>query len=49
MKTFVTGSTGLLGGNLVRELIATGHEVKALARSLEKADRMLGDTGATIV
>ena len=27
MKVFVTGSTGLLGNNLVRELVAAGHEV----------------------
>lgn len=38
MKTaFVTGATGLLGNNLVRELIAKGCHVKALVRSLEKA------------
>ena len=30
MKAFVTGSTGLLGSNLVRLLLAQGHEVKAL-------------------
>ena len=40
---FVTGSTGLLGNNLVRLLAANGHKVKALARSREKAQRQLGD------
>lgn len=49
MKAFVTGSTGLLGSNLVRLLQAQGHEVKALARSSEKAARVLGDTSAEIV
>jgi dihydroflavonol-4-reductase len=41
MKAFVTGSTGLLGGNLVNALVAAGHEVKALARSREKAEQAL--------
>ena len=34
---FVTGSTGLLGNNLVRLLAGRGVRVKALARSREKA------------
>ena len=49
MKAFVTGSTGLLGNNLVRALLAQGHEVKALARSQRKAEQLLGDTAAQIV
>lgn len=49
MRTFVTGSTGLLGNNLVRALLAAGHEVFALARSKEKAQRQLGDTAARVV
>lgn len=32
MKTFITGATGLLGANLVRELIERGHHVRALVR-----------------
>lgn len=43
MKVFVTGSTGLLGNNLVRELLQQGHEVKALVRSLAKAKQQFGD------
>ncbi len=37
MKAFVTGSTGMLGHNLVRHLLEMGWEVKALVRSPDKA------------
>lgn len=40
---FVTGSTGLLGTNLVRLLVSEGFSVRALARSRQKAERQLGD------
>jgi dihydroflavonol-4-reductase len=43
MKAFVTGATGLLGNNLVRSLVWEGYEVKALVRSLEKAQKQFGD------
>ncbi|MDG5495768.1 SDR family oxidoreductase [Niveispirillum sp. BGYR6] len=36
-QAFVTGATGLLGNNLVRELLAVGWRVRALVRSPEKA------------
>lgn len=36
---FVTGATGLLGNNLVRLLLQRGVQVKALVRSVEKAQR----------
>jgi dihydroflavonol-4-reductase len=32
MRAFVTGGTGFIGGNLIRELLAAGIEVRALAR-----------------
>jgi dihydroflavonol-4-reductase len=32
MKCFVTGASGFLGANLVHELVARGHRVKALLR-----------------
>ncbi|WP_017301182.1 SDR family oxidoreductase [Nodosilinea nodulosa] len=43
MQAFVTGSTGLLGSNLVRELVDRGYSVKALVRSVDKAKHLLGD------
>src|SRR5262249_31840209 len=33
MNCFVTGASGFLGANLVHELVARGHRVKALLRS----------------
>lgn len=36
---FVTGATGLLGNNLVRELLARGIAVKALVRSPQKGQQ----------
>src|ERR1019366_4166157 len=43
MKCFVTGASGFIGANLVHELNARGHHVKALLR--EKSD-VRGLTGA---
>jgi dihydroflavonol-4-reductase len=40
MKALVTGSTGMLGHNLVRELLQQGWEVKALVRSTQKAQKL---------
>ncbi|MBU6372396.1 MAG: SDR family oxidoreductase [Alphaproteobacteria bacterium] len=40
---FVTGATGLLGNNLVRQLLAEGARVRALARSAEKAAAQFTD------
>jgi dihydroflavonol-4-reductase len=46
MKAFVTGSTGLLGNNLVRLLIEQKHQVKASVRSKDKAKKIeKGKTG----
>jgi dihydroflavonol-4-reductase len=40
VKAFVTGSTGMLGHNLVRHLLDQGWEVRALVRSKEKAQQL---------
>ena len=36
-RYFVTGATGFLGGELVKQLIGRGHQVAALVRSPDKA------------
>lgn len=46
---FVTGSTGLLGNNLVRLLAGRGVRVKALARSREKAAKQFAGVPVEIV
>jgi dihydroflavonol-4-reductase len=43
MRVFVTGATGLLGGNIVQALLDQGHEVRGLVRSKEKAERVFPD------
>jgi dihydroflavonol-4-reductase len=48
MTTLVTGATGYLGSELVRELLRRDRAVRALARSDAAAQR-IADTGAEIV
>ncbi|MGE0864911.1 MAG: NAD(P)H-binding protein, partial [Vicinamibacterales bacterium] len=36
-KYFVTGATGFIGGEIVKQLIGRGHKVVALVRSPAKA------------
>lgn len=40
MREFVTGATGLLGGNLVEALLQDGYRVTALVRSAAKAEHL---------
>lgn len=49
-RVFVAGATGVVGWRAVRELVAAGHEVTAVARTLEKAElvRSLGATPVTV-
>ncbi len=49
MKIFVAGATGVMGHRTVRELVAAGHDVTALARTPEKAAlvKSLGGTPVT--
>jgi dihydroflavonol-4-reductase len=49
MKAFVTGSTGLLGNNLVRELLEHGFEVRALARNRAKANTTFAGLNVEII
>jgi dihydroflavonol-4-reductase len=49
MKAFITGSTGLLGNNLVRELLQNGHEVRALARNRAKANKTFAGLNVEII
>ncbi len=42
MKALVTGSTGMLGHNLVRQLLEQGWQVRALVRSKTKAQQLFG-------
>jgi nucleoside-diphosphate-sugar epimerase len=41
VKVFVTGGTGFIGGEVVRQLRARGEEVVCLVRSPEKASKLL--------
>ncbi len=49
MRAFVTGCTGLLGGNFSRLLAGAGHQVVGLLRSAEKGKRLLGDAPVRFV
>lgn len=49
MRAFVTGGTGLLGGNLVRLLAENGYQVKTLVRSAKKAEKLLGGLNVEVI
>ncbi|MBZ0290454.1 MAG: NmrA family NAD(P)-binding protein [Anaerolineae bacterium] len=42
MKVLVAGATGIVGSNLVRQLVGMGHDVRALTRSAARAKFPIG-------
>ncbi len=49
MKVFVAGASGAIGVPLVRSLLAAGHQVTALTRSIDKADALRAVGAAPVV
>jgi dihydroflavonol-4-reductase len=49
MLAFVTGATGFIGGNLVRELLADNHQVRVLVRSGSDQRNIAGLTVETVI
>jgi dihydroflavonol-4-reductase len=45
---FLTGASGFLGGHLLRELLAAGHEVRALSRRID-SDAIIAEQGGVPV
>ncbi|WP_220196728.1 NAD(P)H-binding protein [Ktedonospora formicarum] len=48
-RAFVTGATGLLGSNLIMQLLDEGYAVRALVRSIEKGKRQFPDPRVELI
>src|SRR5687768_12895159 len=48
-RVLVTGATGYIGGRLVPELLAAGHEVRCMARSPAKLDELAWRSSVEVV
>ena len=48
MRAFVTGGGGFIGRHLVRRLVASGVDIRAIARS-DRSAAQLRDLGAEVV
>ena len=48
MLIYVTGATGLLGNNLIRTLLAQGHQVRGLVRDLDKAQELFPTSSSVL-
>lgn len=47
MRVLITGATGFIGFHAAKALLAAGHDLRALVRDPEKAERILGPLGLT--
>lgn len=48
MRTFIAGATGVIGRRAVDQFVAAGHEVTAVARTRDKADRVRAAGGTPV-
>lgn len=49
MRVLITGATGFVGWHATRSFVEAGHQVRALVRDADKAERVLGPFGSESV